>query len=504
MRKAIETQLKIGQVDISKIEFDLTSRDELPKLLLGLRHIYSDEQAGAKVFKILEEAILPGVDKIVGRPGMSLWEILVMGTIRLGSEQDYDKLHDTVNNHGKVREMLGISPLIESDKYYSLQRLKDNVALCTPEALSRISEEVVGAGHRFLNVEESELSGRCDSFVVETNVHFPTDINLLFDAVRVLLRTAQRLGEELGNTRFRKNEYRLRMVKRAFTKVRKMKHSTSKRDEVREKRAEAINKAYQDYINLSRKELDRVEAATTEIFSQPGFTSKFASVIFEDRITTFIGHGRRQINQIERRIFRGEQIPHEEKVFSLFEPHTEWISKGKAGVRQELGVRVCVLEDQHRFILHHLIMFGQTDDKVTLSMVEETKEKFSNLHSVSFDKGFYTPGNLKSLNGLIKKPVLPPKGTPSGAAREREQEAEFIQLRHLHSAVESGINGLEHGGLDRCRDKGVDGFERYVAYAVLARNLHTLGGHILERKKTLKKRRVKLLDTRDLKKRKVA
>ncbi|MCP4294404.1 MAG: hypothetical protein GY786_02225 [Proteobacteria bacterium] len=143
---------------------------------------------------------------------MSLWEILVMGTLRLGAEQDYDKLHDTVNNHDKVREMLGISRLIEPKKVYSLQTIKDNVALCTPEVLNRISRIVVESGHRYLNMDGKELSGRCDSFVVETDVHFPTDINLLFDALRVVLRTAHRLGENLGSTKFRKNEYRQTVV----------------------------------------------------------------------------------------------------------------------------------------------------------------------------------------------------------------------------------------------------------------------------------------------------
>ncbi len=66
-----------------------------------------------------------------------------------------------------------------------------------------------------------------------------------------------------------------------------------------------------------------------------------------------MAHATRQIDQIRRRVILGEVIAHEEKVFSIFEPHTEWISKGKAGVPVELGLKVCILEDQHQFILHH-------------------------------------------------------------------------------------------------------------------------------------------------------
>ena len=79
-------------------------------------------------------------------------------------------------------------------------------------------------------------------------------------------------------------------------------------------------------------------------------------------------HAIRQIDQTKRRVILGEVIPHAEKVFSIFEPHTEWISKGKAGVPVELGVKVCILEDQYQFILHHQVMQQRTDDQVTVSM----------------------------------------------------------------------------------------------------------------------------------------
>ena len=83
-------------------------------------------------------------------------------------------------------------------------------------------------------------------------------------------------------------------------------------------------------------------------------------------ITRFIKHAELQIDQIERRVFKGEKIPHKEKVFSVFEEHTEWICKGKAGILQELGVRVCIVEDQFRFILNYEVMYKKTDEKVTV------------------------------------------------------------------------------------------------------------------------------------------
>ncbi len=101
---------------------------------------------------------------------------------------------------------------------------------------------------------------------------------------------------------------------------------------------------------------------TIALFEQQGFTGEF-DVLKKLEIEGFMQHAIRQIDQTERRVMLGEVIPHDEKVFSIFEPHTEWVSKGKAGVPVELGVKVCILEDQHQFILHHQVMQNKTDDQ---------------------------------------------------------------------------------------------------------------------------------------------
>jgi hypothetical protein len=192
-------------------------------------------------------------------------------------------------------------------------------------------------------------------------------------------------------------------------------------------------------------------------------------------LNDFMQHARRQIGQIDRRVLRGEHIPHGEKVFSLFQPHTEWISKGKAGVPVELGLRVCIMEDQDRFILHHRVMVKSTDDQVAFAMVGETKQKFPTLRAVSMDKGFHSPANQEVLKPRLECVVLPKKGKLSQADKARESDPEFVKLRKQHSAVESAINALEIHGLDKCPDHGLHGFKRYIAMAVVARNIQRLG-----------------------------
>lgn len=147
MRKTVTPQAKLGSVDISEIKFDLSSRDEIPKLLMGLQYIYSTPEIREKVFTVLEEIIPENTDKSNGRPGMDLWKILVLGTIRLNCNWDYDKLHEITNNHKTLRKMLGHG-LIDDEYNYALQTLKDNVSLLTPEVLGKINKIAVDAFHK--------------------------------------------------------------------------------------------------------------------------------------------------------------------------------------------------------------------------------------------------------------------------------------------------------------------------------------------------------------------
>ena len=147
-------QMKIGQVDISKIKISSKSRDDIPKLLKGLQYIYSTPSVRKSIFQLLEAQISPEADKSNGRPGMELWKVFVMGVLRLGLNCDYDRLHELVNQHKTIREMLGHADFFD-EMDYQLQTIKDNVALLTPELLDEINQIVVKAGHALVKKKMS-------------------------------------------------------------------------------------------------------------------------------------------------------------------------------------------------------------------------------------------------------------------------------------------------------------------------------------------------------------
>jgi hypothetical protein len=476
MRTVLQPQLKLGETDIAAIILDPKSRDDIPQLLRGLQYIYTEASLRERVFAILEE-VMPErsgakgkASAKTGRPGMEQWKILVLGVLRLSLNADYDRIQELANQHKTIRQMLGHSDWLDEHRY-ELQTIRDNVSLFTPEILDRINQEVVHAGHQALkkNAEET-LKARADSFVVKTDVHFPTDINLLWDAIRKTLHICAGLCATQGLTEWRQSAYHLRCFKKSYRAIQKLKHSTSQDEAKRQAKQDQINAAYQTTIDQAEVTVQRARATGQRLHREHGVPTALLA-----DLETYLAHADRQIDQIRRRVLQGEKIPHAEKVFSLFQPHTEWISKGKAGVPVELGLRVAIVEDQHRFILHHHVMEKTTDDQIAVILVEQAQARFPALQAISLDKGFHSPGNQTQLKQRLEKVILPKKGRLSEADKAHEFAPEFVRLRRQHAAVESAINALGVHGLDQCPDQGIDGFKRYVALAIVARNIQRLG-----------------------------
>ena len=485
MRVVQNTQMVIGEVDISQIDFDLKSRDDMPRILRGLQHLYMNPMLRAEIFELLEQKMAPNVDKSNGRPGMALWNIFVCGVVRLDLNIDYDHLHELMNQHLTLRQVLGHGPF--SDAYYEYETVKDNARLITPELMDAINQVVVNTGHVELKKKDVEaLRGRCDSFVVKTDVHFPTDINLLYDGMRKVITLTARLCEQHQVEGWRQYAYNVRHVKRLMRTAQNSKRSKARDEAKREKQETLIASAHEAYLDVAKRYLNKAGESLGHLLQSGCLTQ--LDLVKKLEIEGFMQHAERQIDQTRRRVLEGEIIPHHEKVFSIFEPHTEWISKGKAGVPVELGVKVCVLEDQFGFILHHQVMEKKTDDQVAISMVRQAKERFPKLNACSFDKGFHSKENQVALGEQLKQVVMPRKGKLSRAAKEVEQTREFIKARRAHSAVESAINALGVHGLDMCPDHGILGFKRYVALAVVARNIHRLGAILWQRDQERKRR----------------
>ena len=471
MRQVLKEQLFIGEEDISKVEIDLKSRDDIPKLLLGLQSIYSDKETRKKLFNVLGQ-LHPNVDKKNGRPGMDLWRIFVLSMLRLNLNCDYDRLQELANQHGTLRKILGISDL--ENIYFELKTIKNNIALLTPEILEQINIIIVNFGHKVCNNKKKSLNAKCDSFVLETNVHFPTDSNLLYDSIRKTIELTARLCNKYKLTGWRQKDHNIRKIKSICTLINNIKKGKPRKSDKLIQKERNLKKAYTKLIKKSKTFIDK-SIISQKILENACVIDEFKS------IENFIKYAKIIIKQIEKRVFKNEKIPHDEKIFSVFEPHTEWICKGKAKTPFELGKRVSIVEDQYGFILNGTIMDKQTDDKIAVPIMIKVKNDFENLSTCSFDKGYYSKENKEDLSKILDFVILPKKGKLSKKDQKLEQSDEFKKHRKKHSAVESAINALEVHGLDRCLDKGIYGFQRYVAMAIASRNIQIIGAIILFR-----------------------
>jgi len=481
MREVIKSQLVIGDIDISQAKPNIKSRDEIDKIATGLIYIFTNPELRKAVFDCLERIVPSKVSKQNGRPGMNLWEIFVLAVFRNGCNIDYDKLENLANNHILIRQLLGHTKdsVWSNEHIYHLQTIKDNVSLIKDDIINDINILVVKTGHKLLtNKKKDELHCSVDSFVVETDVHYPTDINILFDAIRKATELSANFCYEHGLNDLRQSNHHLKQVKRLYRGVLKAK---------RGKRLDTIVERHQIYVTKIKTLVLKINQSLLKI--KELVTLDLVDLEQLCVIDKYINYVYKQIDLIERRVFNNEKIPHSEKIFSIFESHTQWVSKGKLGKYVEFGVPVCIIKDQHGYILSYIIMHDVHDVDIAVSIVKDALDNYNNIESSSFDKGFWSPENLTKLKEILSKVILPKKGKVSKSQQAEYDEPNFKRLRKKHSAVESSINSLEYSGLDKCLDHGTHGFNKYIAMSILARNFQTLGNNLLKKETKSRKRK---------------
>jgi hypothetical protein len=312
--------------------------------------------------------------------------------------------------------------------------------------------------------------------VVETNIHYPTESSLIVDGVRKTVELCAALSENFDLTGWRQHSHLLKKVKQTARQISRI--SARKGAKYKER----LVRQYRKLLGRAEKILERAketcEILKNEFHLDAASDSRIAEVIvFTERTEHVCGTAR-------RRVLEGENVPNNEKLFSIFEPHTQLYKRGKAGQPLQFGRLVLVYEDAAGFIPHHHIMPRDAQDQDVI--VEETRKLQDRLNhqieEASFDRGFHSPENQKQLGKIIEHLCLPKPGSKQSVEQTAEASVRFHQARRRHSGVESAIGALQSGnGLVRCRDENEVGFARYVALAVLGRNLHTLGKLLIAR-----------------------
>jgi transposase, IS5 family len=345
--------------------------------------------------------------------------------------------------------------------------------LIQPETLEQFNQRLIRLAAQLKVTRGRKL--RADGTVVETNIHPPSDSSLLADSVRVLGRTLSRakqvLGEqaELGQEVFRN---RIRSVRRLARQVGEAMRRGGERAKIEGKNA------YRKLIRAAEATIEQAQQVLPALQKQTADQAKKLA----QTLDTFIPRAQQVVAQTVRRVLHQEKVPAGEKIVSIFEPHTDIIQRNKAHKPTEFGHKVWLDEVDGGIVTRWDVLEGNpNDDRQWLPSLDYHIEHFGKApKQASGDRGVHSPDNERQAQERgVQHVILPRPGRRSEERRQHERQTWFVRGRKWHVGVEGRISVLKRCyELDRCRDHDQDGFEKWVAWGVIAANLRTVGRNV--------------------------
>jgi hypothetical protein len=473
MRKAFDRQQRLDCRPIANLQLNFNCRDELIPILAALKHIYLQAKLRDEILRAVARDVNRDSSPKRGREGMDYWPILVLAAVRLGCNFNYDRLQDLAEQHRALRQVMGVGAWDEESDF-NWRTIRNNIALLRPETIERINHAIVAEGHRL--VPEAAERVRVDSFVAETNIHYPTESSLIRDGLRKVLSLCAAIATLAGARGWRQHKHLYRKAKCLGRRIERL---AARKGKGYQQRMEGL---YRELLGLAETVLTRADELRACLKNKRKAGDEVLSL--DAQLQTFLERTRHVCGTARRRVLKGESVPNAEKLFSIFETHTQLYKRGKAAQPVQFGRQVLVYEDAAGFIAHAYLMPRDADDRTVV--VPQTrllqKRLGGRISHASFDRGFHSPENQEELAKIVAHPCLPMPGAKQAKEQEAEATIEFRQARQRHPGIESAVNALQAGnGLGRCRDRSERGFSRYLQLAALGRNLHVLGKILVAR-----------------------
>jgi IS5 family transposase len=338
--------------------------------------------------------------------------------------------------------------------------------LVAPHTLEALNTRVSAIAQQLRVTRGRKL--RSDGTVVETNMHYPTDSSLLSDGVRVLSRMLKRaqgvltnaadLGQEVLRDRTRSAKRMAQQIGRQAQRGHEMAQST-----------------YRRLIHTAQASLRQAQTVAEALAAQ---TEEAASIL-RQQLGTFIPRVAQVIAQTTRRVLEGQKVPAEEKLVSLFEPHSQIIKRGKPQRDVEFGHKIWLDEVDGGIISHFRILDGNAaDSQQWQASLDQHVQQFAHPPNLaSADRGVYSEPNERYAQNLgVSRVILPKPGAKSPARRQHEHQSWFRRGRRWHAGIEGRISVVKRKhGLGRCLDHGENGFGRWIGWGVIAANLAVMG-----------------------------
>jgi IS5 family transposase len=397
-----------------------------------------------------------------GRSGLTPQQVLRSLILMRVKNWNYRELRERITDGYTLRQFTDFycRPVPKHDAFNrAFNRL-------TPQTLQAVNELVVQAAVD-LGLEDGQKL-RVDTTVVQTDIHHPTDNTLLWDVVRVVTRLVLCLAAALlrGVRGFRN---RTRAARRRMQEIQRMTAKERHRRQAPQYRQ--LIGITEEVVSNARKVLQQTRKARGK-----DLAADLISGELRKEIDHYCKLGDRVIDQTRRRVLRGEQVPSTEKIYSIFETHTDLIKRGKVQTPLEFGHKVFLAESAQGLITQYEVLRGNPGDEHHVEpSLERHKETFGHAPTVyGSDRGFFSDKNVKSCkqNG-VKVVCIPQRGGKKTAKRKAyEKSPAFKKGQRFRAGIEGRISVLFRGrGMKRCLAEGHERFELWVGAAVLANNL---------------------------------
>ena len=407
-------------------------------------------------------------------PDQTLRSLILMRVKNL----DYRDLRDRVNDGFTLRSFTQFDSH-SVPKHDAFNRAFNRL---TPATLTAINHLVVQAAVE-LDLEDGKQL-RVDTTVVETNIHHPTDATLLWDTVRTITRLVDNLDEKLprgvkGFTNHTRSARRRMQALQRMTARQREQQQTPKYRELIRITEQVLRNA--KHVIAAAKRIRRVDVVT-----------RAAIDAICKEITCFCQLGERVIDQTRRRVLQGETVPAEEKLYSIFEPHTDLIKRGKTLKPVEFGHKVFLAESAQGLITYYRVLKGNpVDSEHVQASLDQHQKTFQHLpEDYAGDRGFYSDENVQHCKDAgVRQVCIPQRGGQRTAEQEElERSRAFKKGQRFRAGIEGRISVLFRGrGMKRCLFKGRERFEILVGAAVLANNLMRIAD-LLDKRKPSRRR----------------
>src|SRR3984893_494528 len=416
-----------------------------------------------------------------GRHGLTATQVLRSLVLMRLKNWDYRELRERIADGLTLRQFTDFycAPVPKHDAFQrGFMRL-------TPQTLKAVNDLVVRAAVE-LGVEDGAKL-RVDTTVVQTDIHHPTDNTLLWDVVRVVTRLVRRLAKALELRRINGFCDRTRAARRRMYEIQRM---TTKQ------RHEQQTRTYRVLIDIAAEVVGNAPARLTRTRTMRG-KHVFADMAIEElrrQIEHFCHLGDRVIDQARRRVLFGEQVATDEKIYSIFDPHTDLIKRGKVRTPVEFGHKVFLAESAEGLITQYEVLKGNPPDEVHVaSSLQRHRQAFGRAPQLyGSDRGFFSEQNLASCaQEGVKVVCIPQRGGKRTAERkDHEKSAEFKQGQRFRAGIEGRISVVLRGrGMKRCLAHGRDRFELLIGAAVLANNLMRIADMLAKQKQSSRRQK---------------